>query len=357
MPQTYALILAGGSGTRFWPLSRDKKPKQLLNLLGDTTLLNQTISRLEGLIPKENILILTNELQIDEVRQVANELPAENIFAEPAKRDTAPAVALGVGIVAARDPEATMVVLPADQLINDVESFHSVLRDAITTAQQTESLVTVGIKPTWACPSYGYVERGGPSPLAPAGIKNIPHEVTRFREKPATELAERFIKQGNFAWNAGMFIWSVPTVTKELTLHAPDLGKFIEELKTSENLAQTVSEKFRTLTPISIDYALMEKAAHVLNIEASFDWDDVGSWISVAKYLEDAPNKNKTNSPLEEVDSSNNIVFTESKNTQVALLGVDDLIVVQTGDSILIANRHQADDIKALVKKLPMEFK
>ncbi|MFC5049526.1 mannose-1-phosphate guanylyltransferase [Rubritalea spongiae] len=356
MPQTYALILAGGSGTRFWPLSRDKKPKQLLNLLGDTTLLNQTISRLEGLIPKENILILTNELQIDEVRHVASELPAENIFAEPAKRDTAPAVALGVGLIAARDPEAIMIVLPADQLINDIESYHSVLSDAITTAQHTESLITVGIKPTWACPSYGYVERGAPSPLAPAGIKNIPHEVTCFREKPAPELAEKFLNKGNFAWNAGMFIWSIPTVIKELKLHTPQLAEFIEELKASDDLANTVSEKFKTLAPISIDYALMEKAAHVLNIEASFDWDDVGSWISVSKYLADAPNKNKTNSPLEELDSSNNIVFTESKNTQVALLGVDDLIVVQTGDSILIANRHQADDIKKLVKKLPKEL-
>jgi mannose-1-phosphate guanylyltransferase len=356
MPQTYALILAGGSGTRFWPLSRDKKPKQLLNLLGDTTLLNQTITRLEGLVPKENILILTNELQLEEVRQVASELPSENIFAEPAKRDTAPAVALGVGLIAARDPEATMVVLPADQLINDIASFHSVLSDAITTAEQTDSLVTVGIKPTWACPSYGYVERGAPSSIAPAGLKNVPHEVTCFREKPAPELAETFLKQGNFAWNAGMFIWSVPTVIKELAQHTPELAQFIDTLKQSNDIEVTVAEYFPQLTPISIDYALMEKAAHVLNIEASFDWDDVGSWISVAKYLEDAPNSNKTNSPLEEVDSSNNIVFTESKDTQVALLGVDDLIVVQTGDSILIANRHQADDIKKLVKKLPKEL-
>ncbi|MFC4994300.1 mannose-1-phosphate guanylyltransferase [Rubritalea tangerina] len=353
MAQTYALILAGGSGTRFWPLSRDAKPKQLLNLLGDSTLLNQTIARLDGLIPKENILILTNALQIDAVREVASELPPENIIAEPAKRDTAPAVALGVGLIAARDPEATMVVLPADQLINDTENFHGVLSDAITTAQQTQSLITIGIKPTWACPSYGYVERGGPSPLAPTGLKNIPHEVTCFREKPAPALAETFLKQGNFAWNAGMFIWSIPTVTHELSLHTPELADFIQTLQDSSNLPQTIEDDFPNLTPISIDYALMEKAAHVLNIEASFDWDDVGSWISVAKYLDDSENNNKTNSPLEEVESSNNIIFTESKNTQVALLGVNDLIVVQTGDSILVANRHQADDIKKLVAKLP----
>ncbi|MEO1856909.1 MAG: mannose-1-phosphate guanylyltransferase [Rubritalea sp.] len=356
MAKTYALILAGGSGTRFWPLSRDAKPKQLLNLLGSTTLLNQTIARLEGLIPKENILILTNEIQIETVREVASELPKENIFAEPAKRDTAPAVALGVGLIAARDPEATMIVLPADQLIDDIANFHDVLSDAITTAQQTESLITIGIKPTWACPSYGYVERGTPSALAPAGIKNIPHDVTCFREKPAPELAETFIKQGNFTWNAGMFIWSIPTVVHDLELHAPELAGFIANLMASDDIQSTVADQFSKLTPISIDYALMEKAARVLNIEASFDWDDVGSWVSVAKYLDDAENDNKSNSPLKVVESHNNIVFTEAKTTQVAMLGVSDLIVVQTSDSILIANRHQADDIKKLVAKLPKEL-
>ena len=355
MSQTYALILAGGSGTRFWPLSRDAKPKQLLNLLGDTTLLNQTISRLEGLIPKENILILTNTLQLDAVREVASELPAENIFAEPAKRDTAPAVALGVGLIAARDPEATMVILPADQLISDIKNFHGVMSDAITTAQQTDALVTVGIKPTWACPSFGYVERGDASSSAPAGLANVPHEVTCFREKPAPELAEQFLKQGNFAWNAGMFIWSVPTVVKELSQHTPELANFITELKSSDDIVATVDEKFAQLTPISIDFALMEKASQVLNIEANFDWDDVGSWISVSKYLDEVDG-NRTNSPLVNIESTNNIVFTESKQTQVALLGVDDLIVVQTEDSLLVAHRDKADDIKKIVGKLPKEL-
>lgn len=356
MSQTYALILAGGSGTRFWPLSRDAKPKQLLNLLGDTTLLNQTISRLKGLIPTENILILTNQLQIDAVREVASELPAENIFAEPAKRDTAPAVALGVGLVAARDPKATMVILPADQLISDIENFHGVMSDAIATAQQTEALVTIGIKPTWPCPSFGYVERGAASPIAPQGLNNVPHEVTRFREKPAPELAEKFLAQGNFAWNAGMFIWSVPTVIKELSKHTPELAEFIDALKVSADIVATVDEKFAQLTPISIDYALMENASQVLNIEANFDWDDVGSWISVSKYLDAAENDNRTNSPLVEIDSSHNIVFTESKKTQVALLGVHDLIVVQTVDSLLVAHRDKADDIKKIVSKLPKEL-
>ncbi len=357
MENTYALILAGGSGTRFWPLSRDARPKQLLNLFGDTTLLNQTIDRLAGLIPKENILILTNQLQVEAVREVASDLPAENIFAEPAKRDTAPAVALGAGLIAARNPNATMVILPADQLINDVTSFHSVIQDAVTTAAHTDALVTIGIKPTWACPSFGYVERGAAADLPQLELSNTPHKVIKFREKPDPELAQQFIDQGNFAWNAGMFIWSIPTLLNELNAHTPELADFIAQLQNASNIQQTVAEKFPNLTPISIDYALMENATNVLNIEATFDWDDVGSWLSVSKYLDQIDGGNSSNSPVINIDSKDNIVFTESKQTHVALLGVDDLIIVQTGDSILIANRHKADDIKKIVNLLPHNLK
>jgi len=356
MPSTYALILAGGSGTRFWPLSRNARPKQLLDLFGTDTLLEQTINRLEGLVPVENILILTNSLQVDAVREVASKLPAENIYAEPAKRDTAPAVALGIGLVAARDPDATMVILPADQLIQDTDAYHSVMRDAIATAEKAEGLVTIGIKPTWPCPSYGYIERGPVAVVDGLECQSPPAEVTRFREKPSTEQAEEYLAQGGFCWNAGMFVWSIPTVTAQLAKHTPELADFIGELRDSPDLNATVAENFPKLTPISIDYALMEKADRVLNIEASFDWDDVGSWISVAKYLDKEGNENKVNGPVSQIDSDHNIVFNARKGTHVALLGVDDLIVVQTDDALLIANRHQADAIKKLSSILPEEL-
>ncbi len=352
----YALILAGGSGTRFWPLSRNARPKQLLDLFGGSTLLEQTIARLDGLVPRENILILTNAQQEAAVRQVAAMLPAENIFAEPAKRDTAPAVALGIGLVAARNPDAVMMVLPADQLIADTAAFQSVMRDAIATAEKSDGLVTIGIKPTWPCPSYGYIERGQRATIPGLQCEQPPAEVKRFREKPSTELAEQFLAQGGFCWNAGMFVWSIPTVIRELSSHQPELASFVSELRRSTNMAATVAAQFPKLAPISIDYGLMEKAKRVFNIEATFDWDDVGSWISVAKYLDKVGNENRANTPVSEIDSENNIIFNARKGSHVALLGVDDLIIVQTEDALLIANRHQADAIKKLSGKLPEEL-
>jgi mannose-1-phosphate guanylyltransferase len=350
---TYALILAGGSGTRFWPLSRNDKPKQLLDLFGSGTLLEQTIHRLEGLVPLENILILTNSLQVDAVREVASMLPPENIFAEPAKRDTAPAVALGIGLVAARNPDAVMMVLPADQLIQDTAAYQSVMRDALEVAEKSDGLVTIGIHPTWPCPSYGYIERGAPALIAGASCEHAPFEVKRFREKPDPKLAEQFLAEGGFSWNAGMFVWSLHTVIEELAIHAPELADFVSELRRSKDIAATVASQFPRLTPISIDYALMENARRVLNIEASFDWDDVGSWVSIAKYLDDGGNENRFNQSVSEIGSSNNIVFSSTPGTHIALLGVEDLIIVQTGDSLLIANRNQADAIKKLSDILP----
>ncbi|MFT4177548.1 MAG: mannose-1-phosphate guanylyltransferase [Luteolibacter sp.] len=354
--QTYALILAGGSGTRFWPLSRNARPKQLLDLFGTGTMLEQTIRRLDGLVPYENILILTNSQQEAAVREIASMLPPENIFAEPAKRDTAPAVALGVGLIAARDPDALMMVLPADHLIQDSEAYHSVMRDALRAAGQSNSLVTIGIKPTWPCPSYGYIERGEKAHLGGEPFEHSPVGVKRFREKPAPELAEQFLAQGGFSWNAGIFVWSLPTVINQFVSHSPELANFISELRHTSDIPGVVKEQFPKLTPISFDYALMEKADRVLNIEASFDWDDVGSWLSVANYLDVTGEDNRTNEPISEIDSENNIIYNTRKGSRVALLGVDDLIVVQTEDALLIANRHQADAIKKLGEILPEEL-
>ncbi|HWB60205.1 MAG TPA: sugar phosphate nucleotidyltransferase, partial [Chthoniobacteraceae bacterium] len=337
----YALILAGGSGERFWPLSRKSRPKQLLALFSEKTLLEDTIHRLKGLVEPSHILILTNKDQEAAVRAMAKELPEENIVAEPAKRDTAAAIALGVGWVAMRDPGATMIVLPADHLIQDVAGFQKTLRTAAAAARQSGELVTIGIKPTWACPGFGYIEQGGKASLKGVEDAAEVRQVARFREKPDPALAESFLKQGNFLWNAGMFIWTIPSILSAFSRHTPELAKFIEQLHEGRDLAHSLKEHFPHLPKISIDYAVMEKAK-ALVVDAAFDWDDVGSWTAAAKYWKHDPEKNICNTPLTTVDSSNNIVYTDQK-THIALMGVKNLIVVQTGDSILVADLHEAE--------------
>lgn len=351
----YALILAGGSGTRFWPLSRNTRPKQLLALFDEETLIEKAVNRLDGLIPKERILVLTNEAQLDATRKTLSDLPPENIVAEPARRDTAPAIALAAGWIAARDPNATMIALPADQLVIRDEVFREVLATAAAAANAHDAIVTLGIRPDWPCPSYGYIERG--EVLADSASGDHPvHEVVRFREKPSEEVAQQYLDEGNFSWNAGIFIWSIPTLVGEFSKHCPGLAAFVGELSESSDFDATVADKFPQLEKISIDFALMENADRILNIEADVGWDDVGGWPSVAKYLEQDASGNSHRGPLISVDASNNIVFSVSGAPHVALLGVEDLIVVQTGDALLVANRNNADQIKTLVDELPEEF-
>jgi mannose-1-phosphate guanylyltransferase len=351
----YALILAGGSGERFWPLSRRSRPKQLLRLVSKKTLLEETVARLAGLVPRERILILTNVDQEAAVRKLLIGFPKENTVAEPAKRDTAAAVALGTGWVAARDHTATMIVLPADHVIANRAAFQKTLALAVDAAEETGELVTIGIKPTWACPGFGYIEHGESVHLRKSNGKNAIHRVVRFREKPNPDLAESFLRKGNFRWNAGMFVWSVPTVLSEFNRHAPELADFISQLRAQGKFEKALRERFSKLPRISFDYAIMEKADRVLVVEASFDWDDIGSWRAVANYFEKDRQGNAANCALTAVDSTNNVIFDED-GTTIALLGVHNLIVVRTGDAVLICHRHQAEKIKNLIGKLPPEL-
>src|SRR5947208_1920042 len=351
----YALVLAGGSGERFWPLSRRVRPKQLLRLVSNETLLEETVARLEGLVSRERILILTNTEQEGAVRKLLTSFPKENIVAEPAKRDTAAAVALGTGWVAARDHGAIMIVLPADHVIANRVAFQETLALAAGAAEETGELVTVGIKPTWACPGFGYIEHGKPVHLRKHSDKDAIHRVLRFREKPNLDLAESFLRKGNFRWNAGMFVWSVPTVLREFNRHTPELADFISQVRAPEHFEKALRERFSKLPRISFDYAIMEKADRVLVVEAGFDWDDIGSWRAVANYFEKDKQGNAANRPITALDSSNNIVF-EEDGTTVALLGVRDLIVVQTKDALLVCHRHEAEKIKDLVGKIPPEL-
>src|SRR2546429_3534034 len=347
----YALILAGGSGERFWPLSRRNRPKQLLRLVSDRALLEDTIARLEGLVPSDRILILTNVDQEKAVRDLLKAFPKQNIISEPAKRDTAAAVALGAGWIAGRDHAATMLVLPADHVIVDRAAFQDTMRTAAAAAEETGALVIIGIKPTWACPGFGYIEQGTPVPMR-GGAKIAVHHVVRFREKPNVDLAESFLRKGNFRWNAGMFVWTVPTILTEFNRHAPEFGRFIAMMSGPGAFEKNWGEKFSKLPRTSFDYAVMEHADRVLVLEAKFDWDDVGGWQARAGDFPKDARGNAANCGLTTLEAGDNIVFDDAGNN-VALLGVNNLIVVRTRDAVLVCHRHHAEKIKNLVAKLP----
>lgn len=350
MSDPFVLILAGGSGERFWPLSRRNRPKQLLRLFSDRTLLEETLLRLGEMTSLERVMILTNADQEATVREtVGNRLPKDNILAEPAKRDTAPAIALGVGWIARRDPSATMIVLPADHIIKDAAAFQADLRTACSAVRLDPSaLVTIGVKPTWPCPGFGYIEFG-------EQVRDRTFRVRRFREKPAPELAQQFLEEGCFRWNAGMFIWSIPAVLGEMHRQVPELAEFATAYARGADCEKVLAERFPKLHKVSIDYAVMERATTVLMVEASFDWDDVGGWSAIATYLPVDSNDNSSNRPVVAVEAAHNLVYSDSARN-ITLLGVNDLLVVQTGDALLICPRDRAEHIKQIIPHLPPEL-
>jgi len=358
-PHPYVLILAGGSGERFWPLSRATKPKHLLQLLSDKTLLEETIDRLAPMVPIDHVFILTNRVQAPIIRDLLPAIPAENIIAEPAKRDTASAVALGVGMISRRDHLATMVMLPADHIIRDGAQFLSDLRLAVAAARSTDALVTIGVPPTWACPGFGYIEEGDPIPL-PAGFESEPNgklrRVARFREKPNRDLAESFLRKGHFKWNAGMFIWQLPVILGELQRNEPQLAEFVTNISAATDPEEILESQFEALPKISIDYAVMERASHVVEVQAAFDWDDVGSWTALNQYLPGDEEGNHSNTSLYHQQAAHNLVFSEEKKP-VAIIGLNDLIVVQASDALLICHRQNAEDIKKVIPKLPPDLR
>lgn len=345
-PQAYVCIMAGGSGERFWPMSRRSTPKHLLKLFSDRTLVEETVRRLEGVVPLNHIYVLTNEAQLPGTRAALPFLPPEQIIAEPAKRDTAPAAALATGLVRVRDPEAVLALLPADALIKDTAAFARQLAGALQRAAQGDALLTFAIKPTYPATGFGYLEMaeelGG-------GFRRV----ARFVEKPDKATAERYVAGGNHAWNAGMFIWRVPAFLAEAERQAPALAKFIREFPRGDCGAY-LAEKFPALPKISVDYAIMEKAASVATQLAAFDWDDVGAWTALPTHLPADAQGNTLRGAVVTQDAANNIAI--SNGRVIALCGVKDLVVVETPDGVLVCHRDAVQDIKHLIPKLPPEL-
>jgi mannose-1-phosphate guanylyltransferase len=348
MEHVYGLILAGGRGTRFWPKSRRATAKQVLRLFGDRSLIQQTVDRLRPVLPPERIWILTNGHLRDEIVRQLPEVPKRQILAEPAQRNTAPAIGLAAQILHGLDPESIMGVFPADHVIGKPRQYIRLLKSALKAARAGK-IVVLGIQPRWPETGYGYIEF--PKGVQPGGSESLP--VKRFREKPDAKTAARFLKEGNFYWNAGMFFWKTSVLLDALRQHLPKTASLLASLPAfgSRRFAKSLGEAFPKTENISIDYAVLERAANVVGLPAGdIAWNDVGSWNAVYELhaRDRAGNALRTHTMIE--NSTGNYVDAEKK--LVALLGVNDLIVVDTPDALLIADRSRAQQVGDLVKLL-----
>lgn len=352
MSQRYAVIMAGGKGERFWPQSRLARPKQLLPIVGDSSMLAQTVERLSGLVPRENVIVITNREQRAATIAACPMLAPENIVAEPVGRDTAAAVGLAALLVGRRDPKATLAMLPADHVIHDAHAFRDVLHAAYDAAEAEPWLVTIGIRPSEPATGYGYIQRG---PMLARALGRDVFKVSRFVEKPNLDTARGYLESGDYLWNAGMFVWSVTSIRAALAAHVPDLAAGIDVIEQSVESGRTVDdaleEYFPRLLKTSIDYAVMERADNVVTIAATFDWDDVGAWSAIMRHLPaDAAGNVVRGDGFVESGAGNLLVSTSDH--LVVLMGVDDLIVVHTPDATLVCPKSHAQQVKTIMKRL-----
>jgi mannose-1-phosphate guanylyltransferase len=357
----FVIIMAGGRGERFWPVSREKTPKQLIKLLGDRSFLQQAVDHVAPLVSAKNIFVITNEAQAAEVRKQLPKLPKKNVVAEPVGRDTCAAVTLGAALVGARSTTGVMAVLPADHVIPEEKKFQQVLNDTFDLASRGQAIVTIGIKPTEPNTGYGYIRVGEALPTPP-GVKNyktVFHRAEKFVEKPNYDTALGYMQSGEYRWNAGMFIWSFVTITEGLQKHQPEMyaacQRWFKVAGNPAKLNRILAKEYPDIKRISIDYALMEHAQNVIVADGAFAWDDFGSWTALARHLKADPEGNCAVADFIHVDGARNIIFdarSKDRRTPIAVVGLRDSILVQTDDAVLLAHKSQAQKVKELVKKL-----
>jgi mannose-1-phosphate guanylyltransferase len=365
------VVMAGGAGTRFWPESRSARPKQLLNLAGQRSMLQMTIDRLGGLVNGDNLWLLTSAALVQAAGEQLPQLADGHMIGEPCKRDTAPCIGLAALLLSRSDPQATMAVLPADHVIQPAEKFQQALVTAAALVEENpQRIVTFGIKPIYPATTFGYIERGEqlkadnvrqaqhphPSPL-PKGEGSgelQAYHVSAFREKPPAEVAQQYVASGRFYWNSGMFVWKAATIIAALGERQPEMLARLQIIVDSwnkPNAQEVFSQEFAAIKGISIDYAVMEHAAEVAVIEAPFTWDDVGAWQAVARLVGTDAEGNTISGRHLGVNTQRCIVRS-GENHLVATVGVQDLIVVHTPDATLVANRHDEEAIRKIVKLL-----
>ncbi len=341
----YAVIMAGGAGTRFWPQSTEAKPKQFLALFGQKTMLQTTVQRIEPLIPSDRILIVTNKRYADLVAEQLPDIPRQNIIGEPVGKNTAPCVGAAAAFIAQKDENATMAVLPADHLIKNEKAFISTLKQADEKARHSEALVTLGIQPHRPETGFGYIEFEKDDEANSGEAQ----KVVQFREKPDEVTAEKFLKAGNFLWNSGMFIWQVSTIISEFKKHLPDVYEQIKKLQ-SEQI--TLGNFYHTCSSVSIDYGIMEKAKKVWVIPADFDWNDVGDWKAFYELSKKDKNGNAIHAETWIVENAENNLVQSQSGKVIALSGVDNIAFIETDKAILVCDIDEAQSIKQAVNQI-----
>ncbi len=349
----HAVVMAGGSGTRFWPESRAALPKQLLRLAGEQTMLQATLDRLGDVVPSDRRLVVTSAALVSEVRAQLPALAADAVVGEPCRRDTAPCVGLAAWRLLASDPQAVMAVMPSDHVISPAQAFQGALSQAAAlVAEEPDALVTFGVRPTYPAESFGYIERGSPLPGSTGGAAAF--RVARFREKPDLATARAYLETGRFYWNAGIFVWRAQTIVDQLRTRQPELAARLDAIAAARGLAdepEVFAREFAAIRPISIDYAVLEHAPRVQVIEAPFSWDDIGSWQATAR-IRGADDQGNTTLGRHLGVATQGCIVRTSEQHVVATLGVRDLIVVHTPDATLVANKHDEESIRQLVKLL-----
>lgn len=347
--------MAGGRGERFWPQSTPDRPKHLLPIVGEAPMVAQAVARLAGLVPPERIFILTNHRHVAAVRAACRAVPRNQVVGEPVGRDTAAAAALAALLVRQRDQHGVLALLPADAAVHDAAAYRATLRAAFAVAEKQEEIITVGVRPTHPATGYGYLRRGRKLGVS----KGLPwFRVERFVEKPDKATAERYVEEGVYLWNAGMFVTRAAVLQKAFCDHAPDIAEGVDKIAKMLNknagsamLRRALAAHYASLPKISVDYAVMEKAPNVAAFEAAFDWDDVGEWPAIARHLKPDANGNVTRGQVVVEEARGNIVVSDDKHV-VALLGVEDLVVVHTAHATLVCRKDRAQDLKKLVQKV-----
>ena len=344
------LIIAGGKGERFWPKSTISKPKQLLPIVSDKSMIEETVDRLLGMVDYNNIFISTNKGLLKSIKELLPEIPEENYIIEPIGRDTGPAIGLGAVYIGKREPGSVMVVLPADHLIIEKDIFQQDLQTAEQIAKDTGCLITFGIKPIRIETGYGYIELGE---VINAEHENHAYEVKSFREKPDIATAKQYCEKGNYVWNSGMFVWSTNAILEAFEKYLPDMSEKFMEIQ--ENIGtdretEVVNNTFENLEKISIDYGVMEKADNVLCMKARFTWDDVGAWSALSRVISVDKDNNLIQSDWEGIDTGNCIIINDKGI--ISTIGVSNLIIIKHGDSILISDKAREQEVKKIVKAL-----